>query len=236
MRTLSFSFRKSPEDFLKWLLFELGAGFYADKLSCGPEAELRCEFAEFFLSAFRAAPDAPTRLLDVGCGPGHLGRYLAEGGREVTGVDRSSRLLKIARRLAIRSGHGVSFAKATTDHLPFPDATFDGTCATTVIYFVAHPERAMSEMRRVTRRGGIVATLDPHSSMSVEAMRNYCSRNGIEDRDRRKLIEWALAARFNRRFAEEELRGLFRGAGLDEVTLERRWGGMVWFACGRVAE
>jgi ubiquinone/menaquinone biosynthesis C-methylase UbiE len=207
-------------------MFELGARYYAKKLAAGPEAELRREFAGWV----GCHPSA--RVLDVGCGPGHLALLLARGGCQVTGVDRGRRLLVLARDQAARGGLQVSFARASADMLPFPDVTFDCTLATTVIYFVARPERCLQEMTRVTRSGGVVATLDPHASMSVAAMRAYCRQEALPSADARKLLAWAGAAQWNRRFDEPSLRGLLEGAGLANLHLERRLGGMVWFARG----
>lgn len=219
----------SPRDWLKWLLFELGAGYYSRKLATGPEADLRREFAEFL------APSPGTRVLDVGCGPGHLARWLAQRGCQVTGVDRGRRLIGMARRWAEREGvSSVRFERAPGEQLPFADAAFDLTLATTVIYWVERPEAVLGEMVRVTRPGGQVATLDPHASMSVASVRAYCASRRLDRKDARKLVAWARASERCRRFTEDELRGLFGGAGLGELHLERRMGGLVWFARGAV--
>ena len=215
-------------DWLKWLLFELGAGYYARKLATGPEADLRREFADWL------APPAGARVLDVGCGPGHLVRLLAHCGCQVTGVDRGWRLLGIARRLATSEGLSVGFERAPAQGLPFADGTFDLTLATTVIYWVERPEAVLREMVRVTRSGGTVATLDPHATMSVAAMRAYCARQRLNREDARKLLAWARAAEHSLRFNEVELRRMLAGAGLDKLVLDRRMGGLVWFARGTV--
>jgi len=214
----------SPRDWLKWLLFELGAGYYARKLATGPEAELRHKFAEFL------APVEGACVLDVGCGPGHLARWLARRGCRVAGVDRGWRLIRIARRLAAEEGLEVRFERGPAERLPFAGASFDLTLATTVVYWVERPETVVREMVRVTRPGGTVATLDPHASMSVAAVRACCRATHLPSRDARKLVAWARASEHSRRFTEQELRGLLASAGLTDLHLERHLGGMVWFA------
>ena len=218
----------AARDWLKWLLFELGAGYYARKLATGPEADLRREFAEFI------SPPPGTRVLDVGCGPGHLARWLAQRGCQVTGVDRGWRLIRIARRLAAREGLPVRFERAPAERLPFAGAAFDLAVATTVIYWVEQPEAVLREMMRVTRPGGTLATLDPHASMNVAAVRTYCASKQVNREDTRKLVAWAHASEHCRRYTEDELRRLLGGVGLAGLVLERRMGGLVWFARGTV--
>jgi ubiquinone/menaquinone biosynthesis C-methylase UbiE len=214
-------------DWLKRLVFELGAGWYARKLATGPEAELRSEFADWL----GVPPGAA--LLDVGCGPGHLARELARCGARVTGVDRGWRLLRIARRLAAREGLAVEFRRAAAERLPFPEHAFDFVLATTVVYFVRRPGAVLAEMARVARPGGAVASLDPSNQMTAAAVAEYARRRGLDRRDTRKLVLWARAAELsNRRFTEADLRGLLAGAGLEQIRLERRLDGMVWFSRG----
>lgn len=215
-------------DAVKWLLFELGAGYYAHKLSSGPEADLRREFADFL------APPPGARVLDVGCGPGHLARELARRGCRVSAVDRGRRLLRIARKLAARESSAVEFFRARGERLPFPDASFELTIATTVIYWVERPREVLREMVRVTRPGGAVATLDPHVSMSVASVRDYARQKHLNETDTQKLVAWAHASERCWRFREEELRALLAEAGLDNLQLERRLDGLVWFARGTV--
>ena len=214
----------TPADWIKWLAFELGADYYARKLASGPEAELRREFADFL---DRAPGD---RILDVGCGPGHLARLLAQRGCQVTGIDRGWRLIRIARSLARKEQVEVEFQRSPAERLPFSENSFDCTIATTVIYWVAQPDEVLREMARVTRAGGTIATLDPHAAMSVESIRSYCESQKIGAEGQRKLVAWARAAEMSRRFTEADLLSLFESAGLGRPQLERRLGGLVWFA------
>jgi ubiquinone/menaquinone biosynthesis C-methylase UbiE len=225
-------------DPLKWLLFELGAGYYARKLATGPEADLRREFLESMVlpaaQSHAHCNTAPFRVLDVGCGPAHVARALAQRGCHVTGVDRSPRLLRIARKLAARQKVHLHLERAPAEHLPFPDATFDCSLATGVIYWVEHHEKTLREMMRVTRPGGVVVSLDPSASMSDSGMRAYSVEHSLSRRDARKLSRWATVASFNRRFTEAELRRLFQSAGLVNHEFRARLNQMVWFSKGEV--
>jgi len=104
--------------------------------------ERMVEFARF--------PDG--RLLDVGCGTGSLATAMARRGPSV-GVDVSLPYLAYANH----HGGGPRFAAGEASRLPFADGVFTGAAAQLVLNFVADPVAAVSEMRRVTRKGGVIA-------------------------------------------------------------------------------
>jgi SAM-dependent methyltransferase len=96
-------------------------------------------------------------LLDVGCGTGSLVFALAERwpGRRIVGIDLAEPYLDFARQ---REGAGsIEFRRADASSLPFPDASFAGAAAQLVLNFLPDPARALREMRRVTRPGGVLA-------------------------------------------------------------------------------
>jgi ubiquinone/menaquinone biosynthesis C-methylase UbiE len=93
-------------------------------------------------------------VADVGCGNG---RYLAELARRghagpVLGVDMSPGMLLAARSGAPRASLMVADAMA----LPVRDAATDLTLVMHMLYHVPDPERAVRELRRITRPGGRV--------------------------------------------------------------------------------
>ena len=75
-----------------------------------------------------------------------------------TGVDTDP------RRLAgpARGARGAARA-ADASALPFPDASFDGCCATEVLEHVEDDRGALRELHRVLRPGGILAISVPHA-------------------------------------------------------------------------
>lgn len=98
---------------------------------------------------------AGDRALDVGCGPGALIAELASrlGATSVAAVDPSEPFVEAAR-----ARHpGVDVHLATAEELPFEADAFDAALAQLVVHFMADPVAGLSEMRRVTRPGGVVA-------------------------------------------------------------------------------
>jgi ubiquinone/menaquinone biosynthesis C-methylase UbiE len=103
------------------------------------------------------------KVLDVGCGPGSLDRWLAYHtgkANPITGVDPSTYLLQEAAALVKSEGleSVVQFQEASGDFLPFPDNSFDVTMSFTAMQYV-DADRMLREMMRVTRPGGRVAVL-----------------------------------------------------------------------------
>jgi len=98
---------------------------------------------------------AGQRALDVGCGPGALTAELVNrlGADAVAAVDPSTPFVQ-----AIRTRYpGVEVHEAPAEALPFADASFDAAFAQLVVHFMTDPVAGLTEMRRATRHGGVVA-------------------------------------------------------------------------------
>ena len=64
------------------------------------------------------------------------------------------------RRSWLRHGArypGVDVRQAPAERLPFPDGAFDATLAQLVVHLMKDPVAGLTEMRRVTRRDGVIA-------------------------------------------------------------------------------
>ena len=110
-----------------------------------------------------AAPPAGGIALDVGCGTGDLSLELARHPlRRVVGVDLASAMVaeglrKVARRGSAERVHlGLGHAL----RLPFPDDTFDCALTAFTLRNVSDVSAALAEMRRVTRPGGRIVSLE----------------------------------------------------------------------------
>lgn len=105
---------------------------------------------------FAGASDAE-RVLDVGCGTGHLAAAVARlsDPARVDGVDLSSDYIEHAK--AHCSDPRLFFHVGDACSLEFADGTFDRVLALLVLHFVPRWREALVEMQRVAKPGAIVA-------------------------------------------------------------------------------
>jgi len=97
------------------------------------------------------------RVLDIGTGPGRLPLLIA--GRnpviQVTGIDLSGDMVKIAERKADEHGlKNVTFRQGSAAALPFGDREFDLVISTLSFHHWKEPEQGIDEVYRVLREGG----------------------------------------------------------------------------------
>lgn len=104
--------------------------------------------------------DAPRdlRWLDVGCGNGAFTEELIAhcAPTAVAAIDPSVEQVSYARQR--RKTQVAEFRVGGARALPFPDGSFDVAVMALVIAFVPEPVKAVREMTRVVRAGGLIAT------------------------------------------------------------------------------
>lgn len=89
-------------------------------------------------------------VLECGCGTGLLLEKISTFAKSAHGIDLSPSMLEKAR------SRGLDVREAAITELPFEDHSFDVTCAFKVLPHVHAVGKALSEMARVTRPGGVV--------------------------------------------------------------------------------
>ncbi|WP_328967725.1 methyltransferase domain-containing protein [Streptomyces sp. NBC_00239] len=175
-------------------------------------------------------------LLDIGCGPGTITADLAElvAPGPVTAVDHAEGVLGQARAHAAERGlDTVEFRVADVHALDFPDDSFDVVHAHQVLQHVGDPVRALREMRRVCRPGGIVAARDA----DYAAMTWYPASPGLERWQR--LYDAVARANGGEPDAGRRLRAWAREAGFTDIASsatswcfasaeERAWWSGLW--------
>jgi SAM-dependent methyltransferase len=153
--------------------------------------------------------------LDIGCGTGALCAVILESAspRHLTGVDPSDGFVSFARHKV--TDQRATFQVGDAQALTVSDDSFDATVAGLVVNFIPDQARAVGEMRRATRPGGIVAAYVWDYAGEMQMMRQFWDAAVALDPSAIPLDE-------GRRFPicqPEPLASLFRGAGLEGVAV-----------------
>jgi 2-polyprenyl-3-methyl-5-hydroxy-6-metoxy-1,4-benzoquinol methylase len=135
--------------FLDW---ELGTG-YLGFFSKTPGT--RYTFTRRLEAVFQMLPPLENqRILEIGCGAGLLALELASTAEMVFGIDISFFVLDFAKRVQeIVKYENVSFQHGDAENLAFQDESFDLVICSEVLEHLLDPQRALAEIRRVTKKG-----------------------------------------------------------------------------------
>ncbi len=154
--------------------------------------------------AMVAAVDASAtdRVLDVATGTGLVAQELVKRYEcEVVGLDQSPQMLAGAgARIAgdERLAQQVSLVRGEAERLPFRDGEFDHLTFTYLMRYVDDPGATMTELARVVKPGGRIASLEfavPGNPIWRWLWRLY-TRVGLPTLGRAVSREWAQTGRF----------------------------------------
>jgi SAM-dependent methyltransferase len=154
------------------------------------------------------------RVIDVGCGTGSLTFALpgAANVGAVAAIDYSPVFVEEAARR--NTDPRISIRQADATALPFEDRTFDRALSLLVLHFVPESAKAVAEMKRVVRPGGVVAAAVWDHLGGLSCMRMMWDTLAM-------LSDGAKAARsrycFQPMMRPGEMKGRFIEAGLRQV-------------------
>ena len=95
------------------------------------------------------APVPGERILDLGCGTGHLTTHIAETGAKVVGIDSSEDMVRVASQ----NYPNILFEVADARSLPYV-AEFDAVFSNAVLHWVRPPEAVIESVWRALKSGG----------------------------------------------------------------------------------
>lgn len=142
-------------------------------------------------------PDRPTQaIIEIGAGTGHIARLLSDYAQAVTAIEPAAAMR--AEGIQRTADRPIHWQEARAEHLPYPEAHFDGAVFFTTLEFVDRPDQALQEALRVVRPGGWVMAGFLHALSPWAALYRYKGDRGV--------MPWA-AARFYTRFDLEAWMG-----------------------------
>jgi len=180
------------------------------------------------ISSLDLAPGA--RVLEVGTGTGLVaGQLSRKTGCNVVGLDLSDQMLSQARRNLAARGlwPAVQLVEGQAESLPFAGGVFDAVVFTFLLRYVVDPLATLYELARVVKPGGQVAYLEffvPRGPVWHPLWLAY-TRVGLPALGRCLSPAWAETgsflgpsiSRFYRRHSLEDLKHMWRLAGIDRI-------------------
>jgi SAM-dependent methyltransferase len=129
--------------------YDSAAEAYAEHLATELEGK---PLDRHLLNRFAEATSGRGLVADLGCGPGHIARYLHEQGVTVVGIDLSSEMVRMATSL----NPGIEYRIGDMRQLDMPDASLAGVVA---FYSIVHFDASelgpvFRQVRRVLAPGG----------------------------------------------------------------------------------
>ena len=150
--------------------------------------------------------EPPDEVLECACGTGMLSAVIASKCRSLTATDFSMNMLKKARKNYAEYGN-AAFAFADITALEYPDNSFDKVVAGNVIHLLDEPLKALTELDRVVKPGGMLIIPTYMNRDKKGKTSSFASAVGKAGAD------------FKRQFTPESYRRFFIEAGYDDVEI-----------------
>lgn len=173
----------------------------------------------------RYLPTGRLKILDIASAAGRDSGYLHSAGYEVTGIDYSSELIKIAKS----NFPGINFIQGDFTELPFEEATFDAIWCKAALVHLASQElvsKSLNEFARVLKQNGYIfiqtkanSKKQPKTATKIDKLSGKERYFRYQDED--EFVEMCKSAGFKvleHRVFNEMDRGE-HGAGRDENWL-----------------
>ena len=132
------------------------------------------------------------KVLEIAPGPGYFCIELAKlGNYQITGLDISKSFVEIARKNAAEAGLKIDFREGNASAMPFKDNTFDFTFCQAAFKNFSEPVKAIAEMYRVLRPGGLSIISDLRRDAPAEEIEREVKGMGL-GRINEFMVRWTF--------------------------------------------
>lgn len=145
-------------------------------------------------------------VLECACGTGLLSTVIAEKCRHLTATDFAPKMLQRAEKNCAAFDN-VLFRQADILSLDFPDNTFDKVVAGNVIHLLDEPMKALNELNRVCKPGGMLI------------IPTYMNKTQKGETSGFASVVGKAGADFKRQFTVESYKQFFLDIGYDDVKI-----------------
>lgn len=188
---------------------------------------------EFRILAERLKARLPNggEVLEVAPGPGFLAIEMARDDRfRVVGLDISRTFVDLARRNAVEERVPVEFRTGNASEMPFAENSFNLLVCRAAFKNFSEPEKALSEMHRVLRPGGIGVIIDLRRDVPMTDIKRYINGMGLGAASR---VVTTLTFRFmllKRAYTQPQLEKMLGNFGFTKAEVRANEIGMeAWF-------
>lgn len=161
-----------------------------------------------------------SKVLEVGCASGALTAYIAKSGCIPTGVDSSSEMIELAKI----NNNDIEFLVADVFNLPFETDLFDAVIAASLINIVPDQNKAIGELSRTCKRGGMITILVPSADFKDKDLLSLQSSIGNSGFSAAAMQAWHTKPP---KMKTGDVTTLYKQAGLTEITTKIYLQGMV---------
>lgn len=134
-------------------------------------------------------------FLDVGCGPGSAVRRAARvyEAAKSCGIDISPKMIDKAKKQSPKT-NVIEFVHGSSEAIPYRDEEFDAVLCTCSFHHYQHPHQALKEMKRVLKKGGRMALLDPARDVSAaiwlqDRFRRYFEKSHVKYYTTKEMLD-----------------------------------------------
>lgn len=140
---------------------------FGEQASAYLSSAVHAQGTEFALLQAELAGQGAARLLDLGCGAGHVSFHVAPLVKEVVAYDLSQQMLDVVAAAAADRGLGnIRTVHGAAERLPFADGEFDFVFSRYSAHHWSDLGLALREVRRVLKPGGVAVFVDVLSPAS----------------------------------------------------------------------
>lgn len=154
------------------------------------------------------------RILEVGCGTGEDARILAEKihpGGEVVAIDKSQEMVVEARKRTQGKSPSIDFRVGDVTALDFESNSFDRCHIERVLIHIPDPQKAIQEMIRVLRSGGLLVAFEGDLDTNI--------LDSSDPELTRKILRFWCGS-FQSPYIGRRLPALYKKTGLIEINVQ----------------
>jgi len=147
----------------QWEIYDrmAGSGIYADADKKFLPSERYDWTVLTEIELFRNLVKGCDKVLDIGCGTGHPSLYVAEDVGSIIGIDKSERMIEIAKnRLRKSRANNIVYEVGDAESLKFSDRSFDAIILCGSLATFSDKKKSLQEIKKVLKKNCQIACIE----------------------------------------------------------------------------